>query len=290
MADIEGVGANSRLIPPGKTPQPSALASLPPFPGVALRVMQLLRNNDVRLKELSDLISTDQSFSAQVLRLVNSPLFGCRTEIRGILQATALLGTERMKALAFTAGLQTYLELPLRIRVLRNCWRHSLACAFVAERLGRASLVEEDFAYTAGLLHDIGRLVLMVAQPIRYARFVTEVEESPGNVLEREREWFDTDHCEAGRWLVEDWKLPQVFSAVAALHHTEPRDDKLDIIAIVRASCRLADAIGYVALKPTATLSVDDIMNRLPERERTLFSPHMQRLTIDLDLKIKSLE
>ncbi len=290
MDDKEEVVTQSKPVPPGKTPRPSVLENLPPFPSVAMRVIQLLRNNDVRLKELSDLISTDQSFSAQVLRLANSPLFGCRTEIRGVLQATALLGTERMKALAFTAGLQTYLEQPLRLPVLRGCWRHNLACAFVAEKLGRVSLVEEDFAYTAGLLHDIGRLVLMVVQPVRYARFVTEVEQSPGNILEREREWFETDHCEAGRWLVEDWKLPQVFAAVADLHHSEARDDKLDIIAIVRASCRLADAIGYAAVRPAAVFSVEDIAGSLPERERALFLPHLQRLTIDIDLKIKSLE
>lgn len=252
--------------------------------------MQLLRNTEVRLKELSDLISTDQSFSAQVLRLANSPLFGFRTEIKGILQATALLGTERMKALAFTAGLQTYLERPLKIELLRKCWTHNLACAFVAEKLGHVSLIEEDFAYTAGLLHDLGRLALMVAQPVRYARLVAEAEEAPFDVLAREREWFDTDHCEAGRWLVENWKLPQVFAAVAALHHTAPPDDKLDIVTIVRYSCRLADAIGYLAIRPIAKPSVDGVLGGLPERERSLFLPHLQRLPIDIDLKIKSIE
>ncbi len=292
MDDMVGENGNAMINDclPGRSRQPVALANLPPFPSVAMRVMQLLRNNDVRLKELSDLISADQSFSAEVLRLANSPLFAFRTEIRGILQATALLGTERMKALAFTAGLQTYLEEPLKIPLLRNCWKHNLACAFVAEKVGHVSLIEEDFAYTAGLLHDIGRLALMVVQPFRYARFAAEADESPFNVLEREQEWFDTDHCEAGRWLIENWRLPRVFAAVAALHHSRPRDDKFDIISMVRVSCRLADAIGYTALKPASAPTVDEVLGELPKRESALFLPHLQRLTIDIDLKIKSLE
>jgi HD-like signal output (HDOD) protein len=252
--------------------------------------MQLLRSEETRLKELSDLICTDQSFSAEVLRLANSPLFGFRTEIKGILQAIALLGAERIKAVAFTVGMQTYLEEPLKIPVLRNCWRHNLACAIIAEKLGHVSLMEEDFAYTAGLLHDIGRLALMVAEPVRYARLVIEAEESPFNILEREREWFDIDHCEAGRWLVENWKLPPVFGMVAAHHHLEFRQRSFDIIALVHASCRLSDAIGYLAVKPLTVPGIDQVLAGLPERERALFHPHLDRLTVDIDLKIKSLE
>jgi HD-like signal output (HDOD) protein len=252
--------------------------------------MQLLRSDETRLKELSDLICTDQSFSAEVLRLANSPLFGFRTEIKGILQAIALLGAERIKAVAFTVGMRAYLAEPLKIPVLHNCWRHNLACAIVAEKLGHVSLMEEDFAYTAGLLHDIGRLALMVAQPLRYARLVTEAEEGPFNILEREREWFDIDHCEAGQWLVESWKLPRVFGMVAAHHHMESRRKTFDIIALVHASCRLSDAFGYLAIRPLATPTVDQVLTGLPEREQTLFRPHLERLIVDIDLKIKSLE
>ncbi|MGO9273179.1 MAG: HDOD domain-containing protein [Terriglobia bacterium] len=269
---------------------PAALEKLPPFPAIAMKVMQLLRSDEVRLKDLSDLIRADPSLSARVLRLANSPLFGFNAEIKGILQAAALLGAQRIKALAFAAGMQTYLERPLKISSLRDCWRHSLASAVIAERLGHVSLVEEGFAYTAGLLHDLGRLALMAAQPFRYATLVEAAREAPIDVLAKEREWFGIDHCEAGRWLLENWKLPHVFAVVAALHHAPPKDDKFDIVALVRASCRMADAVGFAAVAPPAPVSVDEVLGSLPEREGKRFPPYLDRIIVDLPVTISSLE
>jgi len=269
---------------------PAVLEKLPPFPAIAMKVMRLLRSDEVRLKELSDLIRTDPSLSARVLRMANSPLMGFCTEIKGILQAAVLLGAERIKALAFAAGMQSYLERPLQIPSLRNCWRHSLASAVIAERLGHVSLVEEDFAYTAGLLHDVGRLALMAAQPFRYATLVEAASEESIDVLAKESEWFGIDHCEAGRWLLENWKLPQVFAVVAALHHTPPKDDKFDIVALVRASCRMADAVGFAAVRSPAPMSVDEVLASLPEREGKRFQPYLDRIIVDLPVKISSLE
>jgi len=252
--------------------------------------MRLLRSDEVRLKELSDLIRTDPSLSARVLRMANSPLMGFCTEIKGILQAAVLLGAERIKALAFAAGMQSYLERPLQIPSLRNCWRHSLASAVIAERLGHVSLVEEDFASTAGLLHDVGRLALMAAQPFRYATLVEAASEESIDVLAKESEWFGIDHCEAGRWLLENWKLPQVFAVVAALHHTPPKDDKFDIVALVRASCRMADAVGFAAVRSPAPMTVDEVLASLPEQEGKRFQPYLDRIIVDMPVKISSLE
>ncbi len=267
---------------------PSVLEGLPPFPAVAMRVMQLVSGADVHLKELSDLIISDQSFSAQVLRLANSPMFGFRTEIRGILQAVVVLGVERIKALAFTAGMQTYLAQALKDPILAASWKHSLATAITSEKLGRISLIEEDFSYTAGLLHDIGRLALITVQPARYSKFVMTMEKDPADVLEREREWFGVDHCEAGRWIVGNWRLPQIFGSIAELHHGMTGDQKFDIVSQVSVSCNLADALGFPALKPQTLPDVDEILKRLPDRERKNFVPCLDRLVVDINLKINS--
>jgi HD-like signal output (HDOD) protein len=270
--------------------EPGVLADLPPFPAIAIRVMQLLSDDDVRLKELSELIRVDQVFSGQIMRLANSPLFGFRVEIKSILQATALLGVDRIKAVVLTAGMRSYLRQPLRVPALRQCWRHSLASAIVSERLGQASLVEAGFAYTAGLLHDVGRLALMTAQPLRYAKLIADAEEGAFDVLDREREWFGIDHCEAGQWLLENWKLPQAFGVVAALHHSFPQDDTFDIIALVRAACLFANALGFAALKPVFAPVVEDIMLGLPDRERGRFSAYADTLPVDVAKKISSLD
>src|SRR5271166_5345944 len=76
------------------------LVDLPPFPAIAIRALQLVSNSETRLSELHDLICTDPAFAAEILRLVNSPLYGIRTEITSTLQAAMLLGFERVKGVA----------------------------------------------------------------------------------------------------------------------------------------------------------------------------------------------
>jgi len=110
--------------------KPSAVTNLPPFPTVAMKIMQLLSTEDTSMRELAGLITADPAFSTEILILANSPLFAFRTEIKSILQATALLGLQRVKALALTVGIKGYLADSLKIPVLRACWQHSLACAF----------------------------------------------------------------------------------------------------------------------------------------------------------------
>ena len=269
---------------------PSVLEGLPPFPTIALRVMQLVSAVDVRLKELSDLITADQSYSAQVLRLANSPMFGLRAEVRGILQAIVVLGVERIKALAFAAGIQTYLAKPLRDPLLAPSWRHSLASAIIAEQLGRISLIEEDVAYTAGLLHDIGRLALIAAQPVRYSKLVASAVQSPFDFLEAERHLFGIDHCEAGNCIVAKWKLPHILGGVASLHHSQPTDSRFEIVAVARTACQLADALGFAAVRPLQPLGVDEVIATLPDRERNNFVPLLHRHVVDINLKITSVE
>ena len=112
---------------------------LPPFPTVAIKALQIASNGSGRLRELHDTICTDQVFSGELLRLANSPLYGIRTAILSTLQASILLGYERLKALILTIGIRVYFTNVLTIPVLRVCWRHSLACAIVAEDLAVAS-------------------------------------------------------------------------------------------------------------------------------------------------------
>jgi len=275
---------------PAKIRRDSWATDLPPFPAIAIEAIRLLSSDEVPLKQLGDLLRADQVFTARILRLANSPLLGFGCEVKSVVQATTLLGAERIKSLVLTAGLKSYLAKPLRLPPLRQCWRHSLACAVIAGKLGLASLMEEGFAYSAGLLHDIGRVGIMTTQPIAYARFLETAEGSGAQLLDQERELFGMDHCEAGQWLAESWKLPQAFGVVAALHHSFPRDDKFDIIALVRASCAFANALDFAAIKPAFPLAVEDIMIGLPDLVRGRFSAYVGQLGVDVTKRVSTLE
>lgn len=227
------------------TDLPLSLIALPPFPAVALKALRVMSRHDSRLRELHDLIRADQAFSGEILRIVNSPLYPFPTAITSTLQAVMLLGFERVQSLAVAIGVRTYLKDSLEAPVLKGCWRHSLACAIIAEQLSGAALIDKDAAYTAGVLHDIGRLALAVCHRRKYADFLRSTETQPCDVLARERELFGVDHCQAGKALISSWNLPEKFAQIAAHHHDQPRGEKFDLLAVVRLACAFADAIGY---------------------------------------------
>jgi putative nucleotidyltransferase with HDIG domain len=239
---------------------------------------------------LAGLIRTDIAFSSEILTLANSALFGFRTEITSILQATVLLGLERVKAIALTVGLRSYLTDSLQIPALLACWRHSLACALISEELATPNFVERDVAYVSGLMHDIGRLALTVVEPLKYSNLLLEAEEKPVNILERERELFGADHCEAGRWLAQQWNLPKDLVEVISRHHAPPKSNEFDMVALVRMACTLADCIGFSAAPPLRALKFQDILRGMPSSALKRFALDQQQLTFKVAMKINSVQ
>lgn len=276
------------------TVQPSAkpwgLINLPPFPMVAARVMELLSHDTTGLKELADVIRADVAFASEVLTLANCALFATRTEITTILQAAAVLGLNRVKGIAMTIGLRAYLTDSLKMPALLACWRHSLACAIVCEDLAYACHMERDAAYLAGLLHAIGRLALSVVEPVTYAELICEADEGTVDVQARERELFGLDHCEAGKWLAQQWKIPARFAEVAERHHQPVRPGKIDILAIVQLGCPLADAMGFAAVRHPCPLKFEEILAQLPQTALQRFDTDRDRLALKVATKINSID
>ena len=285
MVSPETITTTAR--PDKTTERPWALINLPPFPGVALRVLQLMSNDDVGFRELTALISSDMALSSEILRLANSALFCFRSEIRGILQAAVLLGLQRVKALALTVSMRVYLTDVLAIPALRACWRHSLATAFIAEEVAGISHMEKDAAYTAGLLHDIGRLALAVIRPVQYASFLSSGPKTDAEILGGERRLFEVDHCQAGRWLVEAWKLPKDFVDITSRHHLEI-NGKFDLFAVVSFSCALANTLGFSVIPPLDFPNFQALLLKLPDRERKCFGSDPNELALRIATKINS--
>ena len=269
-----------------------ASVRLPPFPQVATRVLQLASKNDSSLHQLSALILTDQAFSSEVLTIVNSPLYPVHTPVTSILQGIAALGLERVKGLAVTVGVRAYLRGALGNPSLRAIWRHSLACALLAEEYAGFSLVDKGTAYTAGIMHDIGRAALAVIQPGRYANLLQSVEAEASELLARERELFGCDHCQTGRRLAVDWKLPQEFLEIISRHHDaqESSGGAFDLLAVIRFSCNMADTIGFATAPSLKCRSYQELTSTLPERVRERFSAEPEELAFHIANKINSVE
>lgn len=269
---------------------PWSLIHLPPFSDVAIRALRLVDSDNAPLRQLSDLICSDPAFSGEVLTLVNSPLYAMRSSINSTLQAISMLGLERVKGVAVTVGVRTYLGPHLRKPALRACWRHSLACALIAEELAGIAMMDKSTAYTVGMMHDIGRFALAVIQPEAYSTFLEKTQAEASEVLRQERELFELDHCEVGGHLVANWGLPAEFVEVACRHHEPMEGERLDLLAVIRFSCRMADAIGFAALNPEVPVDYKALVNELPARERDLFPADSEKLAMKIATKINSIE
>ncbi len=221
------------------------LRQLQPFPPVVAELLCLVAEEEVRFKEVSERIRSDAAVAAEVLRMANSPLLGTWGQVNSVLHAVVVLGLERLKGFIVTAALRKFLSPELEDPVLLRCWRHNLACAILCENLAGTYFLPKDPCYTAGLLHDVGRLALLSAYPADYAGMLDLVEQYQGDVREWERGVFGLDHCETGQLLVQEWGLPEEFLTITGHHHEPPAAGKIDKAAVVHLSCRAADALGF---------------------------------------------
>jgi hypothetical protein len=124
-----------------------------------------------------------------------------------------------------------------------------------------------NIAYTAGIIHDIGRLGLLVAYPKEYERIIRLAAERCLDLLDFEAEQFGMHHAEAGRILADRWGLPEEFRVVAGRHHDPCEGEELDLLRIVHVACRLADVLGYYVTRPLLPRTFNEVLAELPSRE-----------------------
>jgi HD-like signal output (HDOD) protein len=264
---------------------------LPPFPQVALRVLQLAHNENVQLHELSNLISSDPAFASEVLTIANSLLYAPRFPASSVMQAIAVLGANNLQGLCLTVGVRAYMGKALNQPAMRAIWRHNLACALIADQLASVGFLNRDVAFTSGVMHDIGRLALAVIRPKEYSLLLGAHSGSAASILKAERELFGWDHCEAGRQLIEDWNMPAEFEPIVGDHHApRQKDSSWGMADVINVSCRMADTVGCAAFSGCESTPYPDLMDELPERERRLFHATVDTLTAEIARKIDSVE
>lgn len=264
---------------------------LPPFPQVAIRVLQLINNEKVQLHQLSELISSDAAFASEVLTIANSLVYAPRFPACTILQAIAVMGANHLQGMCLTVGVRSYLGKSLTHPLIRGVWRHNLACAMIAEQLAAAGFMDKDTAYTSGVLHDIGRLALAVLRPTEYADLLSLHQGTGPSILPLETDLFGCDHCQAGKYLIADWKLPSEFDPIVSDHHTARRTDGAWSMAeLVKISCRMADAAGFPAFPGCEITPFPELLEELPARERRSFHADLETLSNAVATRINAAE
>ena len=270
---------------------PWAHLRLPPFPHVAMRVLQLVHREDVQLTQISELIASDPAFASEVLTVANSPLYALRYSAHSILQAVSILGGNALQGMCVTVGVRAYLGKSMSHPSMKILWRHNLACAIVAQQLAESGSIDRDTAYTAGILHDIGRAALSVIQPREYSKLLAAHKGPAMGLLESERELFGVDHCEAGMQLIADWKLPPEFEAVIAGHH-DPivPGAEFNLGELVKVSCAISDAAGFAAAPGCEPIAYDELRAGLPHEVSAQLDPDPTVLAEKIGEAIRHIE
>jgi HD-like signal output (HDOD) protein len=208
------------------------LKRVPPFPPVAAKLLNLLAKPEVETNEVAQLISGDATFTAKVLQRVNSVEFGLVSPVTNIRQAVALLGIDLTRQVTLSHATAAYAKGALRTDELRRCWQHTVATAVLADEIANACGEFTSVAFTAGIMHDIGRLGLLVAYPAEYERVIRDAAARCLDLLDFEREEFGMDHAEAGRLLAERWGLPAGLAQIAGRHHDPCEGTALNLLRI----------------------------------------------------------
>jgi putative nucleotidyltransferase with HDIG domain len=246
----------------------ASLKKVPPFPPVAVKLLSLLSDPAVDTNEVADLIGSDATFTARLLQRVNSAEFGFISDITNVRRAVALLGLDTTRQITLAHATAAYAQGGLKTETMRRCWQHTVATAVLAEEIAEACDAFASVAFTAGIMHDIGRLGLLVAYPEEYERVIRYAAERCLDVLEFEEEEFGAHHAEAGRVLAESWGLPSEMALIAGRHHDPCEGMELGLLRIVHVACRLADVLGYDIVRPLVPSTPSDVIANLPAQAR----------------------
>jgi putative nucleotidyltransferase with HDIG domain len=199
-----------------------SIKDVPALPHVVTKVMDLSQDPNASAQDVSRVLEQDQSMTARVLRLANSAFYGFPRRISSVTDATIYLGFKTLQSILMAASVSSLMSREMKGYALDEgvLWRHSQTVAFASRLLARkAKFPYVDMAYTAGLLHDIGKIVLDSYLKNMYSEIVTQVEENDLTFVEVENEVLGTNHAEVGARVALHWNLPDELCEAIRLHH-----------------------------------------------------------------------
>ena len=221
------------------------LVELSSLPFIYIKINNAVNNPRSSTKDISDIISGDPNLTARLLRLVNSAFYGFQSKIDTVSRAVAIVGTQQIRDLALaTSVTRLFKGVPEDLISMESLWRHSVACGLAAKILATVSQCGTNVErfFTAGIIHDIGRLVIYKKIPETARDMILRCKESKEPLYLVEKEVIGFDHSDIGRALVQSWNLPPSLEEVLAYHHF-PQEAKQ--YPIETCAVHIADYIAH---------------------------------------------
>jgi len=198
------------------------VGDLPSIPKIAQEVMAAVADDSTSADDLRKVLDKDPALSARVLKVANSSLYAFRREVETLRHAISLLGFRAVETLVMAASLRdVFANFGLSEKLL---WEHATAAGVVAGRLASYGPIdlERDVAFTAGLLHDIGKVAMSNVHRERYQKIIMRTYNEGVAFQEAEREEFGFDHAALGAKVAAKWRLPPQLVAAIRYHHHPP--------------------------------------------------------------------
>lgn len=248
----------------------SRLRSIPSLPTLYDEITAALRLESPSLDQIARIISKDVAMAAKILQLSNSAFVGASGRVSSLVHALSLIGTETVRTLVLSVHVFSQFDGKPQIRAsLSALWEHSVAVASLAQRIASCencakAMVEQSF--TAGLLHDIGRVVLLAEMPSEYHQ-IYEAQPGPSKTLELER--LGCTHAEVGAYLMSIWGLPFPLVHAVAFHHhpSESTETEFSCLTAVHAAEAIVCATAAPPLNHEVEIDIN-YLNRLGLREK----------------------
>ncbi len=249
--------------------------SLPSPPGIVVSLLRLTDDPDVTATQLARLIERDPSLTAQLLRIVNSPLFGLRRQVTSLDQAAAYLGISGVRTVSLGFSLSKGL-LRTAWRDIRGelLWKRSVVAAAVAREVAvAANVVQKEEAFLGALLQDIGILALRELLGAEYEALLADKGQQHDELIAAESELLGDSHAEVGAWLLRHWGLPEIFCQLALASHGildgTREDEATPLFECVALSGPLAEAWIAPAQRPSNGHQVANLRKSLGLDEKS---------------------
>ncbi len=194
-------------------------ASSPPV--IYDEIRKIIENPDSSFEDFSQVINSDPNLSSRLLRLANSAYYGLSNQVDSISHALSIVGMEQLSDLVFSiVVIDQFQGIPKSLMDIDGFWRHSLACGIAARNIAsQVDPIGAERYYLAGMLHDIGSLVVCKAQPDTAAQILAKVRETGNSLCAEEVEALGFDHSAMGSVLLKAWRLPEVLVEAVSYHH-----------------------------------------------------------------------
>ena len=219
---------------------------LPPMPQTVIKAGEIMNDPKAGFKELAELFEADQAIAAKILKLANSPYYGIAGGVSSIQKASVVLGQKTLRELITLGGVSGLLGNRLEGYGLDagDLWKHSLAVAFGSRMIAeKVDPKMESDAFTTGLLHDSGKLILDTYIAERWQHFEDAMADGNTSFLDAEKTVLELDHSEIASEVCKAWHIPKTISHAIRYHHNPSQSEGSKLAYIVHA----ADAIALIS-------------------------------------------